>query len=185
MISKIKIKETIIVEGKTDVAKLSSFIDGNFIITNGNVINNNTLNEIKKAEAANGIILCLDPDFTGKQIRTRIQSFLNKPVKHIFFKISDINENVVKKGIAEIELDKLYNKFKSFVLNNDEINLNRSGISWNDYVDFNLNTKNKRLYLCDMLEIPYYNHKQLFKHINFLNINKEEIIKILEKYEHQ
>ena len=58
-----KIKEVIVVEGKSDLIFLKSFLDAEIIITNGSEISKETLDLIKKANETTGVIVLTDPDY--------------------------------------------------------------------------------------------------------------------------
>ena len=64
-IKKQKIKQVIVVEGKTDTNHLKKIFDVDTIETNGSAISKSTLNLIKQVAKTKGVILFLDPDYTG------------------------------------------------------------------------------------------------------------------------
>lgn len=83
----IKINQVIIVEGKYDKIKLSSFIDATIITTDGfNIFKNkNKINIIKKLANNYGIIILTDSDIAGFKIRNYISSFLpSDKIIHIY-----------------------------------------------------------------------------------------------------
>ena len=69
---KIKVEPVIVVEGKSDVDFLSSFLEADFVTTNGSEISEETLRYLKEIAKKRGIILLTDPDYPGLQIRSRI-----------------------------------------------------------------------------------------------------------------
>ena len=69
----------IVVEGKTDVQFLSTFLDVEFVITNGSSVPSSTIDYLKKSVKERKIIVLTDPDFPGKQIRDK----LDKEEKYI------------------------------------------------------------------------------------------------------
>lgn len=74
----IHIKETIIVEGKYDKIRLSSFVDGNIIETNGfRIFKDKEMRRyLKRLAAETGIVILTDSDQAGFLIRRHIKSFL-------------------------------------------------------------------------------------------------------------
>ena len=68
-----RIKEIIVVEGKTDTALLKELFEVETIETHGLALDDKTLNLIKEASKSRGIIVLTDPDFPGKKIRDQIQ----------------------------------------------------------------------------------------------------------------
>ncbi|MCQ2546098.1 MAG: ribonuclease M5 [Clostridia bacterium] len=67
-----KIKETIVVEGRDDTAAIKRSIDALTIETHGYGIRPATWDLIAKADETTGIIVFTDPDHAGEQIRKRI-----------------------------------------------------------------------------------------------------------------
>ena len=79
MEEKIKISETIVVEGKNDVQAIKQCVEANFVITSGFGINEGIIKQIKKAQETTGVIVLTDPDFMGDRIR----DIINKKVPGI------------------------------------------------------------------------------------------------------
>lgn len=67
-----KIKETIVVEGRDDTAAINRAVAAHTIETHGFGISAETWQLIEKAYETTGIIVFTDPDFAGEQIRKRI-----------------------------------------------------------------------------------------------------------------
>ncbi|WP_052663091.1 ribonuclease M5 [Mycoplasmoides pirum] len=170
------IKEVVVVEGKTDTQKLQKLFNVETIETNGSDLTKLKINLIKKASKNQGVILFLDPDYQGNKIRKQIAQHLDS-YKECFIKISDVDSKSKKIGIAEANDDAIIDALKNHITNISNI----QSISWNDYLNFELNNKNKRLVICNFLKIPYSNHKQLFKKLNLLGITKEELGKIVNE----
>jgi len=69
-----KIKEIIVVEGKSDTNRLKDcFGDIDTIETTGSALNDETIKRIKIAQEKRGVIIFTDPDFNGNRLRTIIQ----------------------------------------------------------------------------------------------------------------
>ena len=94
-----KIKEVIVVEGKSDLIFLQSFLDAEIIITNGSEISKKTLDLIKKANETRGVIILTDPDYPGIRIRNIISEYIGD-CKHAFVEKSKAIRGK-KVGIAE------------------------------------------------------------------------------------
>ena len=73
----------IVVEGKTDVAFLSEFIDAEFVITNGSEIPQKTIEYLQKSSENRDIFVLTDPDSPGKRIR----DILDLKIKNLKLKI--------------------------------------------------------------------------------------------------
>ncbi|EGZ31469.1 ribonuclease M5 [Malacoplasma iowae] len=168
-----KIKEVVIVEGKTDSAKLKSIFDVSTIETNGLALTKNKIEEIKKIANDVGVILFLDPDGPGEKIRKILIQQI--PVSYnCFISKKDILNKKKKIGIAEASVESIIEAFKNIKKFDNDINT----ISWSDYIILDLDNKEKRLKICQYLKISYCNHKQLFKKLNMLGITLKEINEI-------
>ena len=75
----IELSQVVIVEGKYDKIKLSSFIDATIITTEGFGIfkNREKKKYIRRLAEENGIIILTDSDRAGQIIRNHIKSFIN------------------------------------------------------------------------------------------------------------
>lgn len=83
----IKLKETVIVEGKYDKIKLSSIIDAVIIETNGFRIfkDEEKIKLIRKMAAQNGIVVLTDSDNAGFMIRQKLNSVVpEEQIKHAY-----------------------------------------------------------------------------------------------------
>ncbi len=170
------IKEIVVVEGKTDSAKLKKLFNVNTIETNGLSLNKKTINDIKKLSQENGLILFLDPDGPGEKIRKKlIDIFPNS--KNCFINKNDILSNSKKIGVAEASDESIYKAFDNIVT----FNAINNSISWEEYLNLELDSKNKRISLCNKLNISYCNNKQLFKRLNMLNMSYDDIKNIIKQ----
>ncbi len=78
-----KIKEIIVVEGKSDTIAIKRATGADTIETNGSAIDERTLNRIRLAQETRGVIVFTDPDFPGRRIRSIIEERI-PGVKHAF-----------------------------------------------------------------------------------------------------
>jgi ribonuclease M5 len=116
------IKEIVVVEGKTDTAKLKSLFNVDTIETNGSRLSTKTLSLIQQASLNRGVILFLDPDGPGEMIRRKLEHNLIN-FKQAFLKKKDIIDNK-KIGIAEANNKSIINalaKVITFNKNNESI----------------------------------------------------------------
>ncbi|MGL4617156.1 MAG: ribonuclease M5 [Mycoplasmoidaceae bacterium] len=165
------IKEVILVEGKNDSKKIKKiFPNIETFETNGYDITESKINLIKKINETRGIICFLDPDRVGKKIRDILIKEIPN-LNHAFITIDDIDSKSKKKGIAEAKDDSINKALNNFFSPLEKL----SKISWEEYLSLGLNSKEKRLDICNKLNIPYYNHKQLFNILNIININYEDL----------
>ncbi len=68
------IREVIVVEGKSDIARVSQAVDADLIATEGFVLRAETLAAIRCAYERRGIIILTDPDGAGERIRRYLAS---------------------------------------------------------------------------------------------------------------
>lgn len=164
----------IVVEGKNDANKIKSiFKNANVLITNGSEISMDTILDIKKASIVDDVILCLDPDGPGEKIRRKIMEYVPE-VHHVFAKKEKaISNNKKKVGIEHMSKNDIIDLFS-----NIKITTNAGNITYIDLFDLGyMSDKQKRITLCEKLNISYCNGKQLLKRLNMFGITLEEIKK--------
>lgn len=182
---KIKIKQVIVVEGRSDTQNLQRFFDVKTIETNGSALSQETLNEIGKALDLYGVIVFTDPDSSGLKIRQQILSRYPN-VQEAF-----IDRNKAKpkgKGSLGIEhasyqdlkeaLEKVYE-----VEQNPEMKPYSSAqlLKWKLIGE--KEAKERRSYLAKRLAIGYGNAKQYGKRLARFKISPEQIEQILNDFE--
>ncbi len=168
------IKQIIVVEGKTDSNHLKRLFDVETIETNGSALNKKTIELIKKASQKNGVILFLDPDFSGELLRKKIIQHLDNNYSEAF--IIKKNWNTKKIGVNEATDEEIVNA----ILRSATFTYKKNNsIDLYSYTTLNLNSFDKRKKICDKLNIPYSNNKQLFKRLNMLNINYEQLKELI------
>lgn len=173
-----KIEGIIVVEGKTDVALLSTYFDAEFVITNGSSIPEETIKYLIKMSQIKDIYVLTDPDSPGKRIRDVLDSKI-KNLKHCFI----TKENSIKHGkvgVAEGNINEIKEALKhSFTLQDnpkgtlttfDLINLGLSGSK---------DANNKRNIVSKKLNLGHCNTKTFLKRVNSANISYEEIKQLL------
>lgn len=170
-----KISQTIVVEGKSDVTKILNLFDVNIITTNGSDCNQETLDMIKQANEYSGVILFLDPDYVGEQIRKKITNYIPN-LKQAFIDKSDIKIGSKKIGIAEASDEAIINALEHVVT----FTCAKESLSQSEYDQLNLNSKVKRLKLCKHYRISYCNNKQLLKRLNMMNLNYSDLVKVIK-----
>ncbi|WP_462217079.1 ribonuclease M5 [Mycoplasmoides genitalium] len=174
--ARIKIDGVIVCEGKTDQAKLQKIFDVDVITTNGSALKKETINLIKKISEKQTVILLLDPDQQGKKIRSKLEQHLTN-YYNCYVDMNARLKNAKKAGIAEMETSALIAALNNRVAITKNAN---QSILWDQYLSLKLNDKKKRLLLCNNLNLPYFNHKQLFKKLNLLNLTFQDVWKHLK-----
>lgn len=164
----------IVVEGKNDANKIKTIFEGvDVIITNGSEINDSVINDIYKASLKTDVILCLDPDGPGEKIRKKIVEKV--PNVHQVFakKVDAISKNKKKVGIEHMSKEDILEMFT-----NIKYSKNSGNITYMQMYELGyMTSKEKRMALCEKLNISYSNGKQLLKRLNMFGITLEEIKK--------
>jgi len=199
----IKIKQTIIVEGKYDRIKLKSIVDANIITTDGFRIYNDSGKRslIKNIAEKTGIIILTDSDSAGRRIRNFIKSCVGDINNGEEIKILNVyipripgkekrkagkpgsKENIL--GVEGTEKDLLIDILKKFGA--DEINNveNSKKITKMDFYGDKLCGHNdsvkKRKYLCGRFNIPQMSANALLETVNIL-ADYDEYRKIVDEY---
>ena len=189
----LKLKQTVIVEGKYDKIKLKSIIDANIITTDGFGIYNDEKKRtlIKTIADKTGIIILTDSDSAGRQIRNYIKScgatanivnvYIPKIAGKEKRKSSPSKENTL--GVEGTNKDLLIEIFKKFDLSEEPENApGGKKITKADFFADGLcggrDSFKKREYLCGKLNIPYMPSNSLLECVNIL-IDYDEYKKII------
>ncbi|WP_031542381.1 ribonuclease M5 [Mesoplasma photuris] len=174
-----KIKQIIIVEGKTDTDKLKKIFGNDIktIETNGLGINETTLSFIKEMNDKVGVIIFTDPDGPGKKIREKIINYLDGEVLNAFIKKDNINQNSKKIGIAEADDESIKLALKNLIT----LDKDSESITWSEYLNNDLFIKKNR----DIIAKHYnwnekISSKTFFKWLNWSNVTLDQLLKILE-----
>ena len=170
-ILKEKISDLIVVEGKSDVDFLSSFLDADFYKVNGSAINEKDIKYLKEVIKKRGIIVLTDPDYPGLQIRNKI----NK-------EIPEVKNAYVRKEVSiKRHKEEVLNSLKNIKSNE---NHKKGNLSVNDLYDLGLSgiesSRELRKLVCERLNIGFNNTKRMLEKINLLNISKNEIEEIIK-----
>jgi ribonuclease M5 len=170
-----KIKEVIVVEGKDDTVRINKAVNADTIETRGSAISEQTIDQIRRLQEERGVIVFTDPDFSGEKIRKTISAAV-PDVKHAFLARRDAVPS--KKGSLGVEhatpqairdaLDKVYT----------EVSDAPQTITRADLLDADLiagqDAKQRRMELCEILNIGYVNGKQLLKRLQLFQISDED-----------
>lgn len=167
-----KIKEIIVVEGKSDTALLKELFEVDTIETHGLALDKKTLELIKEANKTRGVIVLTDPDFPGKKIRDQIQTVVPN-CKHAFVSKKDATGKK-KLGIAEANKEAVVLALENMV----SFDVDNQSITWHEFIDLDIiGNKQRRLLVYDLFNLGYGNVKTLFKRLNMVGISKEDVLK--------
>jgi len=75
------LREVIVVEGKSDISAVSRAVEAEILCTNGFSLDKRALARVRAARRRVGVILLMDPDTAGEQIRRRVVAAVG-PCKH-------------------------------------------------------------------------------------------------------
>lgn len=173
-----KVKEIIVVEGKSDTTKIQQAVHADTIETNGSAINQQTLEQIKHAQKKRGVIIFTDPDYPGERIRHIIQehvpnckhAFLTQDkarAKHPYNKSLGI-EHANIKDIRQA-LEAVY----EMIPDNKESAISQAHLMRNGLIG-GTKAKSRRAKLGEILQIGATNGKQLLKRLAMFQITLEE-----------
>lgn len=170
----------VVVEGKSDVAFLSTFIDAEFVTTNGSEISQDTINYLKEASKSKKIYVLTDPDSPGKRIRDVLDENINN-LNHCFIS----KENSIKHGKVGVAESNKEEVIKALEHGITTTKIDNPSIT--NYEIYNLgligtdDSFNKRKMICDKLHIGFCNGKTFLKRLNYMNVTAEDIKNIYEK----
>lgn len=169
-----------VVEGTHDETLLKQ-IDPNIrtVSVGGSQIKEDVIRFLKTYEDKFQIILLLDPDYTGEQIRKRIAKHLTNPT-HIFVqKHKAISKNKKKIGVEHLSLEDL----KTMLLHEVQELPKVESITLDSLYKLGLSgqtdSKVKRDYLTSKLNLTYSNSKTLIQRLNWLGLSYKDLEDIL------
>ena len=172
-----KIKEIIVVEGKSVTALLKELFEVDTIETHGLALDKKTLELIKEANKTRGAIVLTDPDFPGKKIRDQIQAVVPN-CKHAFVSKKDATGKK-KLGIAEANKEAVVLALENVV----SFDVDNQSITWHEFIDLDIiGNKQRRLLVYNLFNLGYGNVKTLFKRLNMVGISKEDVLKKLDEH---
>lgn len=181
---KIKVEPVIVVEGKSDVDFLSSFLEADFVTTNGSEISEETLRYLKEIAKKRGIILLTDPDYPGLQIRSRIAEQIPS-VQHAYVrKEKSIKHHKV--GVAESTKEEVLLALEQ--VEKKQYKTIESDITQQDLFDLGLIGKKESLTLRIELGKDFHlgyigNAKRALKELQALGVQKKELEEWKKKHD--
>ena len=168
-----KINQLIVVEGKNDTARLKRYFDAETFETGGAGMSKEKLNYLKELAKKRELILFLDPDTPGENIRKRINDAI-PGLKNAFVDKKEAR-TTKKVGVEHAEKEVLEKALAS-LLTYKEI---KEGLNMQDLFELGLSGKNdasiKREKLSRVYPLGTCSGKTLLKRINMLGLSKEDI----------
>lgn len=175
-----KIKELIVVEGKTDYVFLKSFLDADIVTTNGSEVSHETLEFIKEANKRQGVIVLTDPDYPGVRIRNLVDSYAGG-CKHAYVEKKKAIKGK-KVGIAETKKEDIIDALKNAVSYEKE-----KATNIQEFVLYDLgligrnDSRSKREKVCEHFHLGWCNAKTFLRRVNMFGLTVEDIKEVLEK----
>lgn len=174
-----KVKELIVVEGKTDLIFLKSFLDADIVITNGSEISKETLEYIKEANKKQGVIILTDPDYPGLRIRNIITDYIGD-CKHAYIEKNKAIKGK-KVGVAETKKEDIIEALKNVITYKKEY---QKSVTESDLYELGLigkeDSKKQREKICTYYHLGWCNAKTFLKRINMFEIKKDEIKEVIK-----
>ena len=179
-----RIKPVIVVEGKSDVNKLSLLVDADFVITNGSEVSRETIDYLTYLSSFRQIVILTDPDYPGMRIRNIINQAIPNCYNAFVRKEKSIKHHKV--GVAECDNEEILNALDNLLLYK-EIETSNRNIEERDMFDLGLSGKEdsskKREYISSYYRLGKVNAKTLLKRLNMIDISIEELKEVMSKYE--
>ncbi|AGT27569.1 ribonuclease M5 [Borrelia miyamotoi] len=172
-----QIKEIIVVEGKDDAKRIKELFKCTIVETGGLYLTQETINILKKAIETNGIIIFTDSDKAGNLIRKnilkRVGCLNQDKIKHAHLK----SNNQEVEMSSKLEITKILKKIGTFY--NEK---QKESLSLNDLIELGITgeqSKHKRKQIQKHLRLGSGNNKKLLERLNYFEIKREEIEKII------
>lgn len=174
------IRQVIVVEGKSDIARVKQAVEADIIATGGFALRSAVIEDIRAAYKKRGIIILTDPDGPGERIRARLTSLFPEAL-HAFVPkeeastaddvgIEDASPEAIKRAFAKVRL-----------LHQNESGLFTMSDLWKAGLMGSENASRKRAALGASLGIGFGNGKQFLKRLNHFGVTKEEWESALEQ----
>ena len=171
------IENIIVVEGKADAAYLSSFIDAEFVITNGYEIPKEEIGYLNEVGKNQKVLILVDPDEAGRDIENRLIKQLNN-YECLKVEISKCNRGV-KNGIAECDKEEILRVLKPYIIDKkiEKPHQKRHFLGEINFLD-----KNFRDFFSKKYHLGKCNLKKINVRIDRLNIDNEKILNAWREY---
>ena len=167
----------VVVEGKEDVSYLSSFVEAEYVITNGFDIPKEEIEYLNAASAYKEIIVLVDPDEAGRKIEEKLRTKINTAT----YLCVDIKECVrgQKDGIAECKQEEIVKVLKPYF---SDKNAKKDGFLRENYDILSLSNKDFRQYLSAKYHLGKCNVKKLITRLRTLRITNQQVGDTLKEF---
>jgi ribonuclease M5 len=175
------IKETIVVEGKHDLARLSGIVEATIVCTDGTHLSTATLRVLEQAYVNEGLIIFSDPDTPGQKLRQRLsEAFPN--AKHAYIPQQRAKTNK-KIGIEHANAEDI----KAALMHVYTVQTTHSDLSMADLMDLGLSggedSRQRRHRLAHQLYLSEASTKTFLKQCRNKGLTKAALADMLGTYD--
>jgi len=172
---KYNVDGVIVVEGKSDVCYLSSFLNALFFTTNGYDLSFDKIEFLKEVSKHKKIIIMTDSDAAGEVIRNKLQNQINSC---FVAKTSGISRKLYKKhGVAEGQYDEILKLLENHIINEQ---LNYQDYRLSLYLDGSELGNKRKNKLMNSYRLIQGNNKSIENQLRMLDVNIDEFKKLME-----
>jgi ribonuclease M5 len=175
-----RIRETIVVEGIHDKARLLAFIEANIICSDGTHISVETLRQLQQAYKEEGLIIFSDPDTPGQALRHQLSQYFPL-AKHAYISQSKARSNR-KIGIEHASEQDILMALEHV----HEVQEHKSDLNMGDLMDLGLSgsiqAKLKRIRVAHHLFLSEASAKTFLKQCQHKGLQKADLKGIIEAY---
>lgn len=167
------IRQVIVVEGKSDIARVKQAVDADVIATGGLALRLSAIRDIRRAYETRGIIILTDPDGPGEQIRRKLSHLFPEALHGFVPKkdassdhdvgIEDASVEAIREALSKVRLS--YQDEAAEFSMDDIVKAGLSGVP---------GAADKRNAMADLLGIGYGNAKQFLKRLNRFHVTRKE-----------
>ena len=176
--SKIHYEAVIVVEGATDKALLTSFLDSEVVITNGSDVPRGTIEYLKGVSATRDVVVLTDPDSPGKRIRDILDEAIPGLYHAYIPKAKCIKGHKV--GIAESSKEDILEAL-SHIVPSKQAKLGT--LTYADLYELGLvgkpDSNALRKKVSEALHLGECNGKSFLQRVNALSLDKERLKEVL------
>lgn len=172
-----RIKEIIVVEGRNDITSVKRAVEAEVLATGGIYFGEDLMRKLEKAYEEKGLILFLDPDYTGETIRKKLLERF-PDAKNAYLTRSQ----TTKKEDIGIEHANVKDILDALEKSHRTLSEKREEFTRKDLVKYGLtgpNSRNRREKVGNKLKIGYGNGKQFLNRLNYYGIKREELERAL------
>ena len=172
------LNKIVVVEGKEDSSYLSSFIEAEYVVTNGYDIQDSEIDYLNEVSKHKDILVLADPDNAGREIENKLKSKI-KNATYLNVEISKCTRGS-KQGIAECEKEEIINVLKPYF---ESKIIKKTPLLQEKSLKIALSDKLLRQHLSSKYNLGNCNNKTLFKRLETLQITEQDLLETIKEYQ--